>query len=60
MLYRRFNGWDTGGNPMWEWACCCETCRTRTAPCLELSMTIEKNIRLSYTLEFMPTLFDFD
>jgi len=34
MIYRVFKGYDTGGEPIYEWGCDCEECRTTSSLCM--------------------------
>jgi len=36
MIYRVWIGYDTAGEPIWEWRCNCEKCLTSTSPCYEV------------------------
>ena len=33
MIYPVLIGYDTGGEPTWEWKCDCETCLTTAGQC---------------------------
>ena len=36
MIYLVLVGYDTGGEPIWEWHCDCEVCLTTSGQCQEV------------------------
>ncbi len=46
MIYRVFTGYDTSGEPIWEWHCDCEICLTMDKQCQEVMAAnfVEKGI----------------
>ncbi len=49
MPYKYFKEWDTGGDPIYEWGCGCEECRTTTGPCMALIEMIEEERKSIFT-----------